>query len=168
MKPTGARLPLNIPMPAPLFKNTSLDYPGFNMNTPDQYRADVFLREFHERYESGREPVPRYMFMYLPNDHGDSPRPGDGYPVQASSMAVFRLLGLPSLSLYDALASDFSDVWTDRPVLTPCTLVPVDPRLFDPARAKAPLDPDYRRARLRPSVPLDDPEEVERLRHVKE
>ncbi|HVK05368.1 MAG TPA: hypothetical protein VM490_17960 [Armatimonadaceae bacterium] len=40
----------------------------------------------------------------------------------------------------------------------------MDARLFDPKRAKDPLDPDYQAARRRPSAPLDDPAEVERLR----
>src|SRR6185436_19820527 len=34
--PTGARLPVNVPMPEPLFRRTSRTYPGFNMNVPDQ------------------------------------------------------------------------------------------------------------------------------------
>ncbi|MCC6445947.1 MAG: hypothetical protein IT210_21150 [Armatimonadetes bacterium] len=236
LKPTGSRLPLNIPMPQPLFKNTSRNYPGFNMNIPDQYRADVFLREFRERYESGQEPLPRFMYIHLPNDHGAGPRPQDGYPAVASYMAdndlalarivehlsgsrfwkdfaifvteddaqsgvdsvdahrsllmvaspwvkpgyasrrhadisaiqhaIYDLLGLPNLSLYDALASDLSDLWTDQPDLSPYAALPVDTRLFDPARAKDPLDPDYRSARLRPSGPVDDPDEIERLRRL--
>ncbi len=235
-KPTGARLPLNIPMPLPLFRNTARDFPTYNMHIPDQYRADLFLRDLKERYESGAAPLPRYIYLYLPNDHGAAPRPKDGYPVPASYMAdndlalgrviealsrsrfwkemavfvteddaqggvdsvdahrslllvlspwvkpgyvsrrhadiaaihreAFRLLRLPPLSLYDALAGDLSDCWADRPDLTPYTAVPVDPRLFDPARAKDPLDPDYRSARRKRGAPVDDPEEVRRLRRL--
>lgn len=234
LKPTGARLPLNIPMPLPLFKNTSRRYPGYNTNIPDQYRADVFLQEFTERFESGKEALPSLLFLHLPNDHSDKPRPKDGYPSGDSYMAdndialgriveklsrskfwremavlvteddaqggvdsvdahrsilmvispwakrdyisrrhadfgtmhraVYTLLGIPPLSLYDALANDLSDFWSATPDLTPYTLQPVDKRLFDPARAKDPLDPDYQAARRRPSAPLDDPEAVERLR----
>ncbi|HVK05367.1 MAG TPA: bifunctional YncE family protein/alkaline phosphatase family protein [Armatimonadaceae bacterium] len=87
LKPTGARLPLNVPMPLPLFKATSRHYPGYNMNIPDQYRADVFLREYAERFESGKEPLPGLLFVHLPNDHGAGPRPKDGYPATASYMA---------------------------------------------------------------------------------
>jgi YVTN family beta-propeller protein len=86
MLPTGARLPLNIPMPSPLFSRTSRNYPGFNMKISDQYRADAFLREFRD-FESGRRPLPRFMFIHLPNDHGASPRPQEGYPSTVSFMA---------------------------------------------------------------------------------
>lgn len=85
--PTGARLPVNIPMPDPLFRNTSRDYPGFNMKVPDQYRADVFLKDLRERWLSGREPFPRFVFILLPNDHGDRPWPEKGYPFLESYMA---------------------------------------------------------------------------------
>jgi YVTN family beta-propeller protein len=87
MKPTGARVPVNVPMPAALFENTSRLYPGFNTKIPDQYRADVFLRDFKERWLSGREPLPAFLYLYLPNDHGDRPRLAGGYPWLESYMA---------------------------------------------------------------------------------
>ncbi|MGH9633041.1 MAG: bifunctional YncE family protein/alkaline phosphatase family protein, partial [Bryobacteraceae bacterium] len=34
LKPTGARYFTNVPMPGPLFRNTSRDYPQYNMNIP--------------------------------------------------------------------------------------------------------------------------------------
>lgn len=86
-KPTGARLSLNIPMPYALFKNTSRTYPGYNMNIPDQYRADQFLKEFRENHLSGAEPLPAFIYMHLPNDHGAGPRPEKGYPFTESYMA---------------------------------------------------------------------------------
>src|SRR2546425_1980931 len=36
LKPTGSRFLTNVPMPDPLYRNTSRQYPGFNMNIPDQ------------------------------------------------------------------------------------------------------------------------------------
>ena len=86
-KPTGARLLTNVPMPAPLYRNTSREYPGFNMNIPDQFRADQFIRELRAKYENGGEPFPRFIFIHLPNDHTDNARPQDGYPFQASFVA---------------------------------------------------------------------------------
>lgn len=86
-KPTGARLPVNIPMPMALFQNTCREYPEYNMNIPDQYRADQFLKEFREKYLSGREPLPRFLYIYLPNDHGARVRPEKGYPYLESYMA---------------------------------------------------------------------------------
>lgn len=86
-KPTGARLSVNIPMPMALFQNTCREYPEFNMNIPDQYRADQFLKEFRERFLSGKEPLPRFLYIYLPNDHGAGIRPEKGYPYLESYMA---------------------------------------------------------------------------------
>jgi DNA-binding beta-propeller fold protein YncE len=86
-KPTGARFLINVPMPAPLYRNTSREYPGFNMNIPDQFRADQFIREMREKYETGGETLPRFIFIHLPNDHMADARPEDGYPFRASFVA---------------------------------------------------------------------------------
>jgi len=86
MKPTGARAPVNVPMPEALFHNTSRLYPSFNMTIPDQYRADVFLKDLAE-WSSGRSPMPRFVYMLLPNDHGTEPRTDRGYPFLESYMA---------------------------------------------------------------------------------
>ena len=40
--------------------------------------------------------------------------------------------------------------------------MPVDPRIFDPEKAKDPNDPDYKKARQTASIRRDDPDEVER------
>jgi len=36
-------------------------------------------------------------------------------------------------------------------------------RVFDPEKAKDPLDPDYKRARAQASIIRDDPEEVDEV-----
>jgi len=220
LKPTGARYFTNVPMPDPLYRNTSRQYPQYNMNIPDQYRATQFITEVEEKYVRGGEPFPRFIFMHLPNDHIARPRPEDGYPFEASYMAdndvalgriieylsrtpwwremaifiteddaqgwvdhidshrtvfllvspyakknyvshvnasfpgllktIFRLLGVPPLNLFDAAASDLAGCFSDQPDFTPYQALPVDPRLFDPATAREPLDP-------KPSPRLDDP-----------
>lgn len=86
-KPTGARFLTNMPMPDPLFRNTSRTYPGYNTNIPDQYRADQFIHEVQEMYEKPGRELPRLIFIHLPNDHMAKPRPQDGYPVAASYVA---------------------------------------------------------------------------------
>jgi len=86
-EPTGARLPVNVPMPEVLFSATSREFPGFNMNIPDQYRADVFLKDLRERYVSGREPFPSFLYILLPNDHGADAKPERGYPFLESYVA---------------------------------------------------------------------------------
>jgi hypothetical protein len=49
---------------------------------------------------------------------------------------IFRLLGLPPLNLYDAAATDLSDVFADKPEATSYKVLPEDPRIFDPATVK--------------------------------
>jgi len=225
-KPTGARFLTNVPMPAALYRHTSREYPGFNMNIPDQFRAAQFIHEVREKYEKGGEPFPQFVFIHLPNDHMAQPRPRDGYTFPASFVAdndyalgqiveflsaspwwkemavfiteddaqggrdhvdshrtvlmavgpfvkrnyvshvhssfrgllktIFRMLGLPPLNLYDATASDLADCLTNSPDFTAYKALPVDPRLFDPATAREPLDPE-------PSPRMDDPKTIREL-----
>lgn len=220
LAPTGARFLTNIPMPDPLFRNTSREYPGYNTNIPDQFRASAFISEMERRYIEGNEPLPRFIYIHLPNDHTAKARPEDGYPFTASYVAdndyalgriveflskspwwkqmavfvteddsqggvdhvdshrtvlmvaspyarknyvskthssfpgllktVFRLLGVPPLNLYDATAADLADCFTEKPDFTPFSLKPIRPELFDPAKARDPLDP-------KPGPRMDDP-----------
>ncbi len=87
LEPTGGRFFTNMPMPDPLYRNTSRRYPGFNTNIPDQFRATQFIAEIGERFGAGKEPLPRLLFIHLPNDHTARPRPQAGYPVEASYVA---------------------------------------------------------------------------------
>jgi YVTN family beta-propeller protein len=87
LEPTGARFLTNVPMPEPLYRNTSREYPGFNMNIPDQYRAAQFIRQIEEKYVKGGAELPRFIYMHLPNDHMANARPEDGYPYEASFVA---------------------------------------------------------------------------------
>ena len=218
LEPTGARYLTNVPMPEPLYRNTSREYPGFNMNIPDQYRADQFIREIRERYVETQNELPQFIFVHLPNDHMTKARPDDGYPYQESFTAdndyalgrileflsgtkwwnemavfvteddaqggvdhvdaqrtvllcagpwvkpgyvshvntsfpgllktIFRLLGLPPLNLYDATATDLSDLFADRPTPGGYRVQAEDPRVFDPATAK-------RAPKGTPSAPMD-------------
>jgi len=86
-EPTGVRESVNVPMPEVLFKNTSRSYPTFNTSIPDQYRFEQFKHEFDTRYLSGKEPLPQFIYIWLPNDHTAKPRPKDGYPYPASYVA---------------------------------------------------------------------------------
>ncbi|MEZ5399821.1 MAG: bifunctional YncE family protein/alkaline phosphatase family protein [Bryobacteraceae bacterium] len=87
LTPTGARFVTNVPMPDPLYRNTSRNYPGYNMNIPDQYRATQFINEIEEMFAKPGKPLPRFLFIHLPNDHMTRPRPDDGYPFDASYVA---------------------------------------------------------------------------------
>jgi YVTN family beta-propeller protein len=206
LEPTGARFLTNVPMPEPLYRNTSRQYPGFNMNIPDQYRASQFIREIEERYVQTGVELPQFLFMHLPNDHMADARPGDGYPYEESFVAdndyalgriveylsgtkwwkgmavfiteddaqsgvdhidaqrtvllaagpwfkknyvshvnasfpallktIFRLLHLPPLNLFDAVAADLSDCFAAQPDPAGYKALDVDKRIFDPAAAR--------------------------------
>ncbi len=83
LEPTGARYLTNVPMPEPLYRNTSRHYPGFNMNIPDQYRASQFIAEINQT----KTELPKLIFIHLPNDHTAKERPAAGYPSEASYVA---------------------------------------------------------------------------------
>ena len=87
MMPTGVREAVNIPISQALFENSSRAYATFNMFISDQYRFEQFKREFDVRYASGKEPLPQFIYLYLPNDHTAAPRPEDGFPYVASYVA---------------------------------------------------------------------------------
>jgi YVTN family beta-propeller protein len=76
---------------------------------------------------------------------------------------LYEIFGMPPLNMFDALANDFSDCFTTEPDYRPYRCLPVDPRIFDPEKAKDPKDPDYGKARKMPSFPMDDPDEVEKV-----
>jgi YVTN family beta-propeller protein len=200
LEPTGARFLTNIPMPDPLYRNTSRTYPGFNMNTPDQFRATQFIKEMEGM------ALPQFVFIHLPNDHTAEARPADGYPYAESFVAdndyalgriveylsgrkewsetavlvteddaqsgvdhidahrtvlmaigpwvrrnyvshantsfpgllktIFRLLGIPPLNLYDATATDLSDLFSMKPDPAVYKVLPVDQRIFEPAKVR--------------------------------
>ncbi|MGH9431603.1 MAG: bifunctional YncE family protein/alkaline phosphatase family protein [Terriglobia bacterium] len=103
--PTGVREAVNIPMPEVLFENTSRRYPTFNTNISDQYRLKQFKDEFNLRYASGKNPLPQFLFIWLPDDHTADPRPADGYSYRASyvadnDLALGKLVELFSHSIY--------------------------------------------------------------------
>ena len=77
----------NYPLSAPLFKNTSRTYPTFNLGIPDQFRIDQFIKEFKQRWETGKDTLPPVLTVIIPNDHGAGERPEDGYPFRESYMA---------------------------------------------------------------------------------
>lgn len=87
MKYGGVRPVINYPVPAPLFVNTAKEFPTYNMAIPDQYRADVFIKDYKKRWlETGKTP-PQVITLMLPNDHGAGERPHAGYPYRESYMA---------------------------------------------------------------------------------
>ncbi len=87
MLPLGARFLTNMPMPEPLYRNTSREYPGFNIHISDQYRATQFIHEVDEKFVKGGAELPQLLWVYLPGDYSAPPRPEDGYPYEESFVA---------------------------------------------------------------------------------
>jgi DNA-binding beta-propeller fold protein YncE len=78
---------------------------------------------------------------------------------------IYRLFGLGPNNLFDATATDLSEMFTTTPDFTPYKHTPSDPRVFKPEDTFDPTDPQFKRRRgERPQVPLDDPRFIERLR----
>jgi len=86
-KYTGMQMSVSMPLPKPLFDNTSRKFATYNMAIPDQFRVDMFEEEFRDKWESGKEPFPSLITMVLPNDHMSGERPADGYPFKESFVA---------------------------------------------------------------------------------
>ena len=87
MKYYGQKVTVNFPIPGPLYTRSSQKYATFNMAIPDQFRADVFMQEFKEKWMSGKQTMPQVLTLMLPQDHGAGERPEAGYPFRESYMA---------------------------------------------------------------------------------
>jgi len=83
----GIKQVANFPLPATLHDHTSRLYPTFNMAIPDQFRIDIFKKEFEEKWGPGKDSLPQMITVIIPNDHGAGERPEAGYPFRESYMA---------------------------------------------------------------------------------
>ena len=81
-------------------------YPDFNLNFPDQLRADEFLNEFGQfvkQRQGGSDQMPQFMLLRLPNDHTSGTKAGIGTPSAAvadNDLAVGRVVDAISHSAY--------------------------------------------------------------------
>jgi YVTN family beta-propeller protein len=85
-KYTGIKYIINYPVPAPIFNKSSKKYATFNTSVPDQFRSDMFIEEFNERWLGENKTMPSVLTILLPNDHGSNERPEAGYPFVESYM----------------------------------------------------------------------------------
>lgn len=77
------------------------DSPGWNMDIPDQIRADVFLEEFAKFEQNG--DLPNFIIIYLPNDHTSGTGEGNPTPralVADNDLAVGRIVDTISHSQF--------------------------------------------------------------------
>jgi YVTN family beta-propeller protein len=86
-KYTGVKFTVNFPVSAPLYKNSSRSYPTYNTSIPDQFRIDMFIKEFREKWIGEGKQMPSVITAIVPNDHGAGERPDAGYPFRESYMA---------------------------------------------------------------------------------
>ncbi len=87
LKYGGELYTVNYPTPAPMYEKTSWRFPTYNMAIPDQFRADIFIQEFNQRFVGEGKTMPQVVTLMLPNDHGAGERPDAGYPFRESYMA---------------------------------------------------------------------------------
>ena len=83
----GVRYLVNYPVPSPLYDRTSRMFPTFNMAIPDQFRADIFIKEINEKFIDQKKDLPSVLTLQLLNDHGAGERPKAGFPFHESYMA---------------------------------------------------------------------------------
>ncbi len=76
-----------------LAKHTSREYPGFNLDIPDQRRADVWIRDLQGFVETGA--MPAFQILRLPNDHtagGEAGAPTPRAYVADNDLALGRIV----------------------------------------------------------------------------
>ncbi len=82
-------------------------YPDFNVEYPDQLRADEFINEFDgfvkARQQGKGNELPQFVLLYLPDDHTAGRRPGSPQPaasVADNDLALGRIVETVSHSPY--------------------------------------------------------------------
>ncbi len=101
------RIKQNRPTMAELRDHSDLEYAGFNVDYPDQLRADEFLSEFEgfvqARQQGKGSELPNLVIMHLPNDHTGGTRAGKATPsasVADNDLALGRIVEAVSHSPY--------------------------------------------------------------------
>jgi hypothetical protein len=97
----------NIPVKADLRNHFDPNYPDFKVEFPDQFRVDIFLREFTgfvaARNSGKGEQLPSFALVRLPNDHTAGTKVGSPTPnaaVADNDLAVGRVVEAISNSPY--------------------------------------------------------------------
>jgi len=106
-----SRMATNIATKPELVGHFAPEAPDFNLMVPDQIRVEIFLRHLKQWVadrEHGRDTMPDFVMLRLPNDHTAGTRPGGPAPkssVADNDLAVGRAVEAISHSSY----------WTTRP-----------------------------------------------------
>jgi hypothetical protein len=97
---------MNVPTKPELRHHFDRRFPGFQLDYPDQLRADEFLTEFAafaQERKQGRDSMPQLIVLQLPNDHTGGTRPGMASPaasVADNDLALGRVVEAVSHSAY--------------------------------------------------------------------
>lgn len=81
-------------------------FPDFNLHFPDQLRADEFLNEFQQfvtKRSAGKDAMPSFILLRLPNDHTSATTPGIATPSAAvadNDLALGRVVEAVAHSSY--------------------------------------------------------------------
>src|SRR5437764_329667 len=140
------------------------DYPEAGSMWEHLARHGIPFRNYGEGFElagvAGGEPdhvdAQRSVLLVI------SPWTRHGYvshrhtTIVSMHRTLYEILGLPPLNMFDALANDFSDCFVATPDNHPYQHVAVDPRIFDPEKARDPNDPEYKKASRSRSIARDD------------
>ena len=82
-------------------RHSDPDYPGWNLDIPDQVRADIFIRKLGEMDKAGS--MPNFITMHLPQDHTAGVSEGVPTPrayVADNDLAVGRIVEAVSKSSF--------------------------------------------------------------------
>jgi DNA-binding beta-propeller fold protein YncE len=96
----------NVATKPELVNHFAPEAPDFNLLIPDQIRVEIFLRHLKQWVadrESGRDTMPNFVMLRLPNDHTYGTRPGGPSPkssVADNDLAVGRAVEAISHSPY--------------------------------------------------------------------
>jgi DNA-binding beta-propeller fold protein YncE len=88
----------NVPTKPELVGHFAVEAPDFNLMIPDQVRAEIFLRHLKAWVADkaqGKDTMPNFILMRLPNDHTLGTRPGGPSPkssVADNDLAVGRVV----------------------------------------------------------------------------
>jgi hypothetical protein len=86
----------NVPTKPELVGHFAAEAPDFNLMVPDQVRVEIFLRHLKEWVadrEQGKDTMPNFVLLRLPDDHTAGTRPGSPTPrasVADNDLAVGR------------------------------------------------------------------------------
>src|SRR5919109_4242268 len=123
---TSSRMPPGYRGSKPfLVANTSREFAGYDLDIPDQRRADVFLRELEQFVleddaQNGPDHVDSHRSPFLLISPWARPGVHHRFTNTTDVIATIEeILGLGSLSHFDYYGRPLRDVWTDRPDVTP-------------------------------------------------